>query len=158
METVVQSLTALTQVFLTARVLRWVGIGASLALLPLMSALGFAWLAAAPVLMVVVVFEVVRRAANFAIQRPAREVLYTVLSREEKYKAKNFNDTAVYRLGDQMGAWSYTAMGWLGLGLSGLALSMVPLSIAWLFLALWLGKQNRNLLAERAEGVSPARV
>lgn len=159
-EMVVQSLTAITQVFLTARMLRWLGIGVSLAFLPLMSAVGFAILGAAPVLMVVVVFEVIRRAANFAIQRPAREVLYTVLSREEKYKAKNFNDTAVYRFGDQVGAWSYTAMGWLGLGLSALAFSMVPVSVVWLFLALWLGRKNREILEAReraADGV-PATV
>ena len=76
-----------------------------------------------------------------AIQRPAREALFTVLGRSDKYKAKNFSDTFVYRLGDQVGAWSYTWMGVFGLGLSGLAFSMVPLSLAWLALAGWLGRQ-----------------
>jgi AAA family ATP:ADP antiporter len=106
-----------------------------------MSAAGFAILAAAPALGVLVAFQVLRRAGNFAIQRPAREVLYTVLSRTDKYKAKNFNDTFVYRVGDQLGAWSYTAIAWVGLGLSGLALTMVPVSIVWLVLALWLGRR-----------------
>jgi AAA family ATP:ADP antiporter len=135
------ALTLVTQIFLTGRLLRWFGVGFGLAFLPLLSLIGFGILAAAPVLGVIVVFEVLRRAGNFALARPAREVLYTVLARTDKYKAKNFNDTFVYRAGDQLGSWSYTAFGWLGLGLSGLALTMVPLSFAWLLLALWLGRQ-----------------
>jgi AAA family ATP:ADP antiporter len=141
----VNVLTLAAQVFLTGRMLRWLGLGVGLAFLPMLTLLGFTILGAAPVLAVLVVFQVLRRAGNFAIQRPAREVLYTVLSRTEKYKAKNFNDTFVYRLGDQAGAWSYTAIGWLGLGLSGLAFTMVPLSAGWLFLALWLGRRHRRL-------------
>ena len=134
------ALTLATQLFLTGRLLRWFGLGFGLAFLPVVSLIGFGVLGAAPVLAVVVVFEVCRRSGNFAVARPSREVLYTVLSRSDKYKAKNFNDTFVYRLGDQVGSWSYTAMAWLGLTLSGLALSMVPLSLAWLLLALWLGR------------------
>jgi len=149
MEFVVQSMTAVIQVFLTGRILKWLGVGWTLALLPIVSLVGFAILGFSPVLAVVVSFEVFRRAANFALQRPSREVLYTVLTREEKYKAKNFNDTTVYRFGDQVGAWSYTALGWFGLGLSALAFTMVPVSALWLVLALWLGKKNREILAER---------
>jgi len=138
------ALTLVTQIFLTGRLLRWFGVGFGLAFLPLISLIGFGILGAAPVLAVIVVFEVLRRAGNFALARPAREVLYTVLARTDKYKAKNFNDTFVYRAGDQLGSWSYAAFGWLGLGLSGLALTMVPLSFAWLLLALWLGRQYRK--------------
>jgi AAA family ATP:ADP antiporter len=151
----VNVLTLATQVFLTGRMLRWLGVAVSLAVLPLMSLIGFGILGATPVLAVLVVFQALRRAGNFAIQRPAREVLYTVLPRTDKYKAKNFNDTFVYRVGDQLGAWSYTAIAWLGLGLSGLALTMVPLSAVWLLLALWLGGRYRRLLtdARRPESV-----
>ena len=144
MEVAVQSLTLITQLLLTGRILKWLGLGLSLAVLPLVSVVGFGVLAVAPVLVVVVVFQVLRRAANFAIQRPAREVLYTVVPRTDKYKAKNFNDTFVYRAADQLGAWSYTAMGWLGLGLSALALAMLPVSAAWFLLALWLGRRYRG--------------
>ncbi len=140
----VNVLTLLTQLFLTGRVIRWFGVGAALAFLPVITIVGFAVLGFAPVLAVLVVFQVIRRAGNFAIQRPAREALYTVLPRTDKYKAKNFSDTFVYRLGDQVGAWSYTWMGVFGLGLSGLAFSMVPLSAAWLVLALWLGRRYRE--------------
>jgi AAA family ATP:ADP antiporter len=154
----VNVLTLATQVFVTGRMLRWFGVAVSLAFLPLMSLIGFGILASAPVLAVIIVFQVLRRAGNFAVQRPAREVLYTVLPRTDKYKAKNFNDTFVYRLGDQLGAWSYTAIAWLGLGLSGLALTMVPLSAAWLLLALWLGGRYWRLLtdARRPESVTLA--
>lgn len=141
----VNVLTLLTQLFLTGRVVRWFGIGVALAFVPALGIAGFALLGAFPVLSVVLIFDVLRRAANFAIQRPAREALYTVLPRSDKYKAKNFNDTFVYRAGDQIGAWSYPAMGALGLSMSGLSYSMIPLSILWLALALWLGRKYLRL-------------
>ena len=145
MEIAVQSLTLVTQLFLTGRILRWLGIGLALSFLPLVSIIGFGILGAAPILIVVVLFQVFRRAGNFAIQRPAREVLYTVLPRTDKWKAKNFNDTFVYRLGDQAGAWSHHAMMvWMGLGLSAVAFAMVPVSILWLGLALFLGRKHRE--------------
>ncbi|MDO9318263.1 MAG: MFS transporter [Gammaproteobacteria bacterium] len=141
---IVNIITLVTQLFLTGRLLKWMGIGFSLAFLPVVSLVGFSILGVAPALTVLVVLQILRRAGNYAIQRPAREVLYTILPRTEKYKAKNFNDTFVYRVGDQVGAWSYTWMGWLGLGVSGLAFSMVPVSAAWLVLVLWLGRRYRN--------------
>ena len=141
MDIAVNALTLLAQLFLTGRVIKWLGIGAALAFLPLVTLIGFGIMGFAPALTVLIVFQTVRRAGNFAIQRPAREALFTVLGRSDKYKAKNFTDTFVYRLGDQVGAWSYTLMGVFGLGLSGLALSMVPLAAAWFVLTLWLGKK-----------------
>ena len=154
----VNTLTLGTQIFLTGRVLRCLGVGFALAFLPAVSLLGFGVLAAAPVLTVAIVFEVLRRSGNFAIQRPAREVLYTVLPRTDKYKGKNFNDTFVYRVGDQVGAWSYTAMGWVGMGLSGLAFAMVPVSAVWLVLAFWVGKKNRAIHRSQSEAVPPGAV
>jgi AAA family ATP:ADP antiporter len=139
----VNALTLIAQLFLTGRFMKWLGVGAALAFLPIVTLVGFAVMGFAPVLAVLLVFQVARRAGNFAIQRPAREALFTVLPRTDKYKAKNFADTFVYRLGDQVGAWSYTAMGALGLGLSGLAFSMVPLAAAWFGLTLWLGRAYR---------------
>lgn len=141
---IVNIITLLTQLFLTGRIMRWFGIGLSLAFLPIVSLLGFGIMGLAPTLMVLVLFQILRRAGNYAIQRPAREVLYTVLPRTEKYKAKNFNDTFVYRVGDQIGAWSYTAMAWLGLSVSSLAISMIPVSAVWLVLVLWLGKRYQE--------------
>lgn len=141
MDIAVNALTLLAQLFITGRFMKWLGIGAALAFLPMVTLIGFGIMGFMPTLIVLVVFQVARRAGNFAVQRPAREALFTVLSRSDKYKAKNFSDTFVYRLGDQAGAWSYTWMSAFGLGLSGLAFTMVPLSLGWLALAVWLGKK-----------------
>ena len=144
MDIAVNVLTLIAQLFLTGRVMKWFGVGFALAFLPALTLIGFGVLSVAPVLSVLIGFQVLRRAGNFAIQRPGREALFTVLPRTDKYKAKNFSDTFVYRLGDQVGAWSYTGMAIFGLGLSGLAFTMVPLSAAWLALTLWLGRQYRK--------------
>ena len=141
----VNTLTLLTQLFLTGRLMKWLGVGVTLALLPLISMVGFLALGAAPVFAVFVVFQVLRRAGNFAIAVPTREVLYTVLPRRDKYKAKNFNDTFVYRAGDQAGAWSFAGLGALGLSTTALAWSMVPVAGLWLLVALWLGRRQKVL-------------
>ncbi|MEX0729822.1 MAG: hypothetical protein WED00_11665 [Aquisalimonadaceae bacterium] len=140
----VNSLTLITQLFLTGRILRYLGVAAALAFLPVLSMIGFGILGLAPVLIAAIIFEVLRRAGNFAVMRPTREVLYTVLPRTDRYKSKNFNDTFVYRLGDQLGAWTYQPLYWLGLSLGALAFIMVPVSLAWLLLALWLGRTYRR--------------
>ncbi|GMU44698.1 MAG: MFS transporter [Xanthomonadales bacterium] len=138
---VVNSLTLMLQLFLTGRLMTRLGLGLTLAALPLVSLVGFAGLGLWPVLGVVVVFTVARRVSNFAFSRPAREALFVPLPREQKYKAKNLVDTAVYRTGDQIGAWTSGALGALGLGITGLAWVAVPLSALWLLLAIWLGRQ-----------------
>lgn len=145
MDLAVNVLTLLTQLFLTGRIVKRLGVGLTLALLPLLSMLGFFTLAVAPVFVVVVVFNVLRRAGNFAIAVPMREVLYTVLPRRDKYKGKNFNDTFVYRTGDQIGIWSFGELGALGLGTAALAWTMVPVAGLWLLLSLWLGRRQRGL-------------
>ncbi len=146
----VNVLTLFTQLFLTGRIMRWLGVGVTLALLPLLSVAGFLALGAAPVFAVFVVFQVLRRAGNFAVAVPTREVLYTVLPRRDKYKAKNFNDTFVYRAGDQVGAWSFAGLGALGLGTAALAWFMVPLAGLWLVVALWLGRRQTVLAGKPA--------
>ncbi len=145
----VNMLAALTQVFLTGRIIRWLGLPLTLGLLPLLTAAGFVALGIWPTLAVFVVFQVLRRAGEYAVGRPAREALYTVVSREDKYKAKNFNDTLVYRVGDQTAAWSYDRLlvGALGLGIAAISWVMVPLAAAWLAIALWLGRRQAALAA-----------
>lgn len=141
----VNVLTLGAQLFLTGRALRLIGVGLTLSILPLLSILGFSALALTPTIAVLVAYQVVRRAGNFAFARPTREVLYTVVPREDKYKAKSFIDTVIYRLGDQVGAWSYTGLGLLGFGITGIALAAVPLSLAWLVNGLWLGRKQNTL-------------
>jgi AAA family ATP:ADP antiporter len=149
----VNTLTIVTQIFLTGRIVRWFGVALSLAFLPLVCVIGFFGLGLAPTLGILAAFQVFRRASNYAVARPCREMLYTVLPRETKYKAKNFIDTFVYRAGDQVGAWSYAAMGWLGLGMTAIAFTAVPLAGVWLGVGLWLGRKQAVLRRESATGV-----
>jgi AAA family ATP:ADP antiporter len=141
----VNALTILFQVFLTSRVVKVFGLAWTLALVPIILCAGFLALSFAPVLAVLVVVQVVRRAGNYAIMRPAREMLYVVLDRESKYKAKNFNDTVVYRGGDAVAGWIYAGLRSLGLSLSHLALIAAPLAAIWAVVAYRLGKQQTQL-------------
>jgi AAA family ATP:ADP antiporter len=147
---VVNSLTALTQIFFTGRIIRRIGVALALATLPLVCFLGFAALGVAPTLTAIAVFQVLRRSSNYAIARPCREMLYTVIPRSAKYKAKNFIDTFVYRFGDQVGAWSYAALGALGLGASAISLVATPLAAIWVAIGLWLGRRQRELATSRS--------
>jgi AAA family ATP:ADP antiporter len=145
----VNVLTLAVQLFFTARILRKLGMALTLGILPLFTLLGFAALAAAPVIVVLVVFQVLRRAANFALARPTRELLFTVLPREDKYKAKSFIDTVVYRAGDQVGSWSWLVLSAMGLGIAGVAVVAVPLCALWLANSLWLGRRQGKMAAVR---------
>ncbi len=138
----VNVLAAVVQLLLTGRVLRRFGVGLTLGLLPLASALGFAALGAVPSLAMLAAFQVTRRTSNFALSRPARELLFTVLDREDKYKAKNFVDTFVYRTGDQLSAWTYAGLAALGLATGGLAAVASALAVGWFALSLWLGRRQ----------------
>jgi AAA family ATP:ADP antiporter len=145
----VNVLTLAVQLFFTARILRKLGVALTLGILPLFTLLGFAALAAAPVIAVLVAFQVLRRAANFALARPTRELLFTVLPREDKYKAKSFIDTVVYRAGDQVGSWSWLVLSAMGLGIAGVAVVAVPLCALWLANSLWLGRRQGKMAAVR---------
>ncbi len=146
----VNVLTLGVQLFLTGRIAQAIGIGPALAILPALSILGFGLLAATPTIWAIVAFQVLRRAGNFALSRPLREVLFTVVPREDRYKAKSFIDTVVYRLGDQVGAWSFAGIAALGLGSTAVALAAVPLSAAWLVNSLWLGRAQAAREREEA--------
>lgn len=149
----VNVLTLGAQFFLTGRIVRRIGVGPTLALLPAASILGFAALAVSPTITAIVVFQVLRRAGNFAVARPIREVLFTVVSREDRFKAKNFIDTVVYRVGDQIGAWSFAGIAALGLGSTAVAIAAVPLSLAWFFNSLWLGRRQSERQARRESNI-----
>jgi len=141
----VNILTLVAQFFVTGRVIRALGVGLTLTLLPGLSIVGFSTLAAAPTLVVLVTYQVLRRTGNFALARPTREILFTVLPREDKYKAKSFIDTVIYRTGDQVGAWSYAGLSFIGLGMTGIAIAAVPLCAAWLINCYWLGRKKETL-------------
>jgi len=141
----VNALTITTQLFITHRIIRRAGVALTLAAIPVLTAAGFALLALAPLLSVLVVFQVLRRAGDYAITRPARELLFTVVGREAKYKAKNFVDTVVYRGGDAASGWLFAGLQALGFGLAGIAWVGVPIAALWAALALRLGWRQEQL-------------
>lgn len=141
----VNVLTLGTQLFLTGRLLRVLGVALTLIIIPGLTVVGFVTLALVPTIVIIVMFQVLRRAGNFAVARPTREVLFTVIPREDKYKAKSFIDTVVYRAGDQIGAWSYGLLSFLGLGMTGIAIAAIPISAAWVLNSLWLGRRQEAM-------------
>ena len=141
----VNTLTLVVSLFLTGRIIARLGIAATLAILPVVTMVGFGALVLAPTLAVFAVLQVTRRAGDYAITRPAREVLFTVLPREDRYKSKGFIDTVVYRAGDQMGVWAVSELNKLGASLA--AFCAIGLAAVWLVSALWLGYRQRTLEA-----------
>jgi ATP:ADP antiporter, AAA family len=130
------------QLIIVKQVVQRFGIGVSLAVLPVVSVIGFALLAANPVFILLAALQVARRSVTFGIGKPTNDMLYSVVSPEEKYKAKNFTETALYRGGDLVGAWTVKFMG--GLGLSGIALVFVPIAAVWTAVAFWLGRDYKR--------------
>ncbi len=148
----VNMLTVVLQCFATGRILRAIGVGKTLAVLPVVTLGGFAALAGSARFAVIAAFQVLRRGTDYSLTRPAREVLYTVVPREEKYKAKTFIDTFVYRGGDLIGAWLSALLDKMQFGAGGLALLVAPLSLAWVGVGAWLGSRH----SERARGPGAA--
>ncbi len=156
----VNLLALVTQVFVTGRVIKWVGLAATLAVLPALSLISFPLIGLYPTLGVIMTAQVLRRGWNYGMMKPSLEALYTVIPREDKYKAKNLIDTFIYRSGDQIGAWSYDGMLATGLGLAGIAFVNTPIAGVWLLIAVALGfaqnKRARALDAGRAASGVPA--
>lgn len=134
----------LLQLTLTGRIIQRFGLGVALALLPVAMAFGFIGLAVYGSFAVLILLEATNRAFQRGLTRPAREALFTAVSREDKYKAKAFIDTFVYRAGDVAGAQTEGLLGRLGLALGGLASVVVPMAVVWAGLALWLGREQRR--------------
>ena len=144
-------ITLVVQVFLTGRLVRWLGVARGAGAASGAEHAGLWRDRGASDLAAVASFQVLRRAGNFALTQPARQVLYTVVSREDRYKAKNFIDTAVYRAGDQVGAWSYALIGMVGWGIKGAGFVAIVLSALWLVNSFWLGKRQEALAEQQAE-------
>ena len=149
----VQTATLLLQLLIAGHLMKRLGVHVALALVPVIVAIGYAGLAIVSSLVMLVVFEATFRATQRAIMRPARETLFTVVSREDKYKSKAFIDTFVYRTGDVVGAQTEGLLGRLGMGLIALASAAVPIAIVWAVLGLWLGRMQ-----QRTAGRLPAPV
>jgi AAA family ATP:ADP antiporter len=140
----VSCLTIVLQVFVTGRFIRRFGVSAALILLPAAGLLAFAGIAAWPALFMLVAAQGIRRSVDYAIARPAREILFTVVSREAKYKAKSVIETVVYRGGDAVSGWIFAGLTAIGIGFSGVAIISAPLTAIWIGLAIWLGRRQEK--------------
>ena len=147
----VSLLTLVTQLFITGQVLKRVGTGVAAAALPMVYIVGFAVLAVMPTLIVVVTVQVVQRWMNFAIANPARQLFFTVVTREEKYKAKNLVDVVVYRGSDALSGWIFDTLQGLGLKLGAIALCSLPVVAGWAVLSLALGREQEKRSARHRE-------
>lgn len=139
-------LTLLTAAFVTSRIVTRFGMPTALSLMPGLIAVGVLVLIAAPTLVALAMFQVLRRVGNYAITRPSREMLYTIVDRETRFKAKPVIDIVIYRGGDMVTAWMFTfvAKG-LGLGLAGIAFVISGIAVAWAAVAIFLGRSyDRN--------------
>jgi len=144
------TLTLVAQLFLTRQIIRVLGIGGTLSVLPALTFAGFGALAATGSVPVLFGYQVIRRGVHYAIDRPAREVLFTPLSPDEKYKSKAFIDTFVYRAGDMLGGWAPAWLGVLG-GWLHMASPIpnwtlwLPLSLLWIVVGFVLGRMLRSI-------------
>jgi len=148
---VVNSLTILFEVYLTARIIKWFGVAVTLAIVPVAVAGGFVALGLWPTLWTLVVVQVIYRAGRYGLAKPAREVLFTVVSREEKYKSKAFIDAAVYRGGDLVSGWIYAGLALIGLTVGPIALVAAPAAILWAVVAIRVGRSGEVLAEELSQ-------
>lgn len=148
-----------TAMLATGRIAARFGLATTLALVPVGVAVGFLVVAVNPVLAVIIVTWVVLKAGNYSITRPGREMLYTLVSREERFKAKPVIDIVVYRGGDTLAGWSFTGltMG-LGLGMGGVAIVGALIAVAWAAVGVYLGRnynqKSESISKEEAKGVA----
>jgi AAA family ATP:ADP antiporter len=144
----VSLLTLITQLLVTGQLLKRVGTGVAAAALPAVYIVGFAVLAVMPTLIVVVTVQVVQRWINFSIANPARHLFFTVVTREEKYKAKNLVDVVVYRGSDALSGWIFDSLQALGLKLGAIALVSLPVVAGWAVLSMALGRTQEKRSAQ----------
>ncbi len=138
-DSLAQLATLLTQIFVTTHLIRKLGVGWTLAILPVVTVLGFIVLAVWPIYGVMLIFQAVHRATRYAVSRPSRETLFSVVPPAEKYKGKPIVDVFLYRGGDLAGAGIDGLFAMLGLGLAWVAMSTAPLAGMWIALSIGLG-------------------
>lgn len=146
----VQVVSLILQTAVVGRLMKRIGVGLTLAILPLTYILGITCLALDPSLAVLAVISVSGRSAEYAIANPAREVLFTAVNREDRYKAKSFIDTIVRRGGDAgIGSLYRLLRGSAGLAMTTLSWCVVPIAVCWVGLAMFIGRENRRIVSRR---------
>ena len=139
---IVQALAVISQLFLTGRIASYFGVRTLLSFVPILMILGFLVLSVMPIFAVIVVLLVMRRWGEYAFVRPGREMLWSTLSTEAKYKAKSFVDVPVYRAADYVGAQAKTALDALAASPATAAMVGAALSLGWALNAWWLGARH----------------
>lgn len=152
LDVVIQGCTMLLQVLLAGRIVRKFGLTALLAAVPVLISLGFVWMAFSPVFAVVAVVMAVRRIGEYGMVRPGREMLNSVLSPEEKYKAKSFIDVVLYRGGDAVSAWLKRSLDVLGAHSPWAMLGGAVISALWAATGFLLAGRHRELAGKRGGG------
>lgn len=145
MDLIVNALTIGAQLFVTGALAARFGVTRVLPALPVLTLAGFTVLTLAATAGVLIMFQVLRRAAQYGITGPAREMLFTVVPREDKYKTKNLIDTVISRGGDALSGWAFAGLSALGLGMAGVSLVALPLAALWIALAVYLGRREERL-------------
>ncbi len=141
MDLAVNALTLVTALFITSRMATRFGLSLTLAVVPVLICGGMLIVAATPVVAVVVGLQIVRRAGNYAVTRPGREMLFTAVTRETRFKTKPVIDIVVYRGGDMLNAWAFTALTQgLGFGLGAVALVGAGIAAVWAGVGFYLGR------------------
>ena len=151
-----QIATLFTQIFVTTQVIKRIGVGWTLAVLPLVTLAGFAALAIWPLYGVMAIFQAVHRATRYAVSRPSRETLFSVVSPSEKYKAKPVVDVFVYRGGDVAGAGVDGMFAAMGMTLAAVAAATVPVAAVWTMLCVGLGRAQQRKVDENAAALEEA--
>ena len=141
MDLAVNVLAVLTAMFATSRLATRFGLSVTLPLVPIIIILGLLIVAVSPILWVIVSLQIVRRAGEYSITKPAREMLFTIVDRESRFKAKSVIDVVVYRAGDIFWAWAFTGLTQvLGMSLAAIALVGAGIASIWSLLAVYLGR------------------
>lgn len=153
---VVSCLALVLQLLVAGRFIKRFGVSAALILLPIAGLVAFAGITLWPTLWMLAAAQGVRRAIDYAIVRPAREVLFTVVSRAAKYKAKSVIETVVYRGGDAVSGWMFAGLAAAGIGFAGVTAIFAPVTAFWVWLAIWLGRLQERQAREPPEHLVPA--
>ena len=142
MDLAVNTLTVIVAAFATGRIAKRFGLSITLASIPVLIAGGLILLAFSPIVGVIIAIQIIRRAGNYAVTRPAREMLFTAVSRDTRFKVKPVIDIVIYRGGDMLNAWAFTALTQgLGLGLAAVAGIGAFIAILWAITGVFLGRK-----------------
>ena len=159
MDLAVNIFTVMVGAFATGRIATRFGLPFTLASVPVLMVAGMLVLATMPVVAVVVAVQVIRRMGTYAVSRPAREMLFTAVDRETRFKAKPVIDIVIYRGGDMLNAWAFTALTQgLGLGLAAVALVGAGVAALWATTGVYLGRQFNAMQTDERPGILAAEV